>query len=174
MEQSRIARRHRQDGESSSASTWAELRKLADNCAINLGQGFPDFCPVPAAIEAACESLRESVSNNQYAPMGGIDLLKNALAGMYFRDCAIPPSLQISVTSSGTEAIYAAMQSLVNPGDHVLLFEPCFPWYVSAIKLAGGTPVVVELHSPTFSLLDPRTLEDARTAVTTHPKISTS
>ena len=126
---------------------------------MNLGQGFPDFTPIPEALSAAQAAIGENAKCNQYAPMGGIDSLKDALAEMYYPKHGLPSSSQISVTTSGTEAVFAAMQALVNPGDHVLLFEPCFPWYASSIKLAGGIPVSVELQAPLFSLLDPRTQE---------------
>ena len=163
LKMSRIAERH-QDKGSSSAATWARLRALAGECSINLGQGFPDFTPIPSALSAAQAALGEP-SNNQYSPMGGIDSLKSALAGFYFREDGLPPTYQISVTTSGTEAVFASMQALVNPGDRVLLFEPCFPWYASSIKLAGGIPVAVELHAPAFSLVDPRTLESIAAAL---------
>ena len=153
---SRIARRHLEDS-SSSADTWAELRALAGKCHLNLGQGFPDFIALPQALDAAKESIYESVENNQYGPMGGIQPLKEALANMYSRRSHVcVDTTHISITTSGTEAIYCAMQALVNPGDRVLVFEPCFPWYTHSIKQAGGIMTPVELYPPQFSLLDSR------------------
>ena len=76
---SRIARRH-QEKESSAAGTWARLRSLAGDASVNLGQGFPDFTPIPEALSAAQAAIGENAKCNQYAPMGGIDSLKDALA----------------------------------------------------------------------------------------------
>ena len=118
-------------------------------------------------------------ANNQYAPMGGCPSLRTALSTMYGpcasrasrdstnekeaeeeeeeEDTPLDPTDEITVCTSGTEAIYAAMQALVDPGDSVVVFEPSFPWYVPAIKMAGGSPVCIKLHAPSFSLTDPRT-----------------
>jgi len=51
----------------------------------------------------------------------------------------------VVVLSSGTEGLYATLQALVDPGDEVICFQPFFPWYLPAIRLAGGTVKTVTL-----------------------------
>jgi aspartate/methionine/tyrosine aminotransferase len=168
----RIANRFQQTGPSS-AEIWAKLRAFAGQPGIiNLGQGFPDFTALPEAIDHAKKAL-DTVSLNQYASMGGALRLKSALSNFYgqapprnatTKDTTTDdrtffnPNTEITVTTSGTEAVYCTMQAIVNPGDQVIVFEPSFPWYVPAIKLAGGIPICIELQPPHFSLLQEETL----------------
>ena len=178
---SRIADRFQQTGPSS-AETWAKLRALAGQPGIiNLGQGFPDFTAIPNAITHAKHAL-DQVTLNQYAPMGGAMRLKQVLSKYYgptpprhttatatntthydttataTNTTHYDPTTEITVTTSGTEAVYCTMQALINPGDLVIVFEPSFPWYTPAIKLAGGIPLCIELQPPHFSLLHQDTL----------------
>ena len=69
----------------------------------------------------------------------------------------LDPESEICVCTSGTEALYAAMQGLVDPGDVVVLFEPLFPWYEPCLRLAGGTAVCITLQAPDFSILQEKT-----------------
>jgi aspartate/methionine/tyrosine aminotransferase len=61
-------------------------------------------------------------------------------------------TIQVLVTTSATEGLYAIMQAFLDPGDEVICFEPTFPWYVSHARLAGATPVPVRLQPPSFAL----------------------
>ena len=54
------------------------------------------------------------------------------------------------VTSGATAGLYATLTALVQPGDEVLLFEPCYDSYVPVIRLSGGTPVFVSLRYPDY------------------------
>ena len=113
---SRIALRFQQKGPSS-AEVWAKLRSLANQSGIiNLGQGFPDFLPIPDAVVAAKTALDQD-HLNQYAAMGGSIRLKQALSKYYGKspprqprngnlNSSTPfnPTTEITVTTSGTEA----------------------------------------------------------------------
>ena len=113
---SRIALRFQQKGPSS-AEVWAKLRSLANQSGIiNLGQGFPDFLPIPNAVVAAKTALDQD-HLNQYAAMGGSIRLKQALSKYYGKspprqprngnlNSSTPfnPTTEITVTTSGTEA----------------------------------------------------------------------
>jgi N-succinyldiaminopimelate aminotransferase len=72
----------------------------------------------------------------------------------------VDPETEISITSGVTEAIHAAVFSVVNPGDEVIVFEPYYDCYVPTIRLAGGIPVAVTLHAPSFRF-DPQELRAA-------------
>jgi N-succinyldiaminopimelate aminotransferase len=112
--------------------------------AINLGQGFPDFAPpefVLHALRTACESYQ------QYAPLPGMPQLTGVLAEIYSRRLgqtleAIP---NVQITVGATEALYATMQALIDPGDEVVLFEPFYDAYPADITMAGGVPKYVAL-----------------------------
>ena len=56
------------------------------------------------------------------------------------------------VTSGATAGLYATLTTFVQPGDEVLLFEPCYDSYVPVIRLSGGTPVFVSLRYPDYSV----------------------
>ena len=95
----------------------------------------------------------ESVPLSQYSPMRGNERLRKAIVNL--RKTMYGEQIddgQVCVVCSATEGIYATMQAFVNPGDEVVLFEPFFPWYLPAVRMAGGTPVVVELKAPTFEM----------------------
>src|SRR5690242_14742548 len=101
-------------------SIFAEMSRLAvEKKAINLGQGFPDF-DGPQAVKAAAIAAINA-GDNQYAVSNGQPALRRALAGhsQRFYQQTFDPDSEITVTSGATEATFAAIQGLVNPGDEV-------------------------------------------------------
>src|SRR5437868_644162 len=106
------------------------MTRLAnEHGAINLSQGFPDFDGPDFVKEAAIESIRKG--QGQYARMSGTPDLHRALSDKYQRDYGLSYSAdtEITVTSGATEAIFATIQGLCEPGDEVILFEPCYDSY---------------------------------------------
>jgi methionine aminotransferase len=132
-------------------SIFSVMTRLAnEHRAINLSQGFPDFDCDPALVEAVARAMREG--HNQYAPMPGVQALRDAIAAKV-RHCygaAVDPATEVQVTCGATEALYATLTAFVQPGDEVVLFEPCYDSYVPAIRLSGGTPVFVALRYPDY------------------------
>jgi methionine aminotransferase len=129
------------------------MSKLAaDVGAINLSQGFPDFDCDPELVEAVASHMRSG--KNQYAPMQGVLRLREAIAAKYehYHGRRYDPDTDVTVTSGGTEALFAAVAAVVRPGDEAIVFEPCYDSYVPAITLAGGTPVVVSLRYPDYGI----------------------
>jgi N-succinyldiaminopimelate aminotransferase len=118
--------------------------------ALNLGSGTPDM-PVPDSIQAA---VTEAIAggSNQYAPVRGEPVLRSAVAAhaARFYDQEVDPASEITITSGVTEAIHAAILSVIDPGDEVVVFEPFYDCYVPCIRMAGGIPVAVTLHAPSF------------------------
>lgn len=129
------------------------MTKLAnEHGAINLSQGFPDFDVDPELISLVDRHIREG--RNQYAPMPGVLQLRERIAekteemygGRY------DPVTEITVTSGATAALFAAIITVVCPGDEVIVFEPAYDSYIPAITLAGGVPVYCTLRHPDYSI----------------------
>jgi N-succinyldiaminopimelate aminotransferase len=67
-------------------------------------------------------------------------------------DLKVDPATEITVTHGATEAIFASVLGLVNPGDEVILFEPYYDSYVPSVQMAGGTPRFYTLHPPDWAI----------------------
>ncbi len=127
-------------------------RMAAENHAINLSQGFPDFNCNEELLDLVDYYLRKGF--NQYAPMQGIPILRhrisekiNKLYGHKYN-----PENEINITAGATQAIYTAASAVINPGDEVILFEPAYDCYAPAVKINGGIPVYVPLKKSDFSI----------------------
>lgn len=132
--------------------------------AINLGQGFPDLPDPPELIAAAQAALAQR--SNQYPPMRGLAELRGAIAAYYAREQGLAVSAdEVVVTSGATEALAAALFALVEPGDEVILIQPCYDAYQPLIERAGGTARFVNLAPPLWTL-DPGALAAAITPAT--------
>ncbi|MDB5672019.1 MAG: aminotransferase, partial [Alphaproteobacteria bacterium] len=119
--------------------------------AINLGQGFPDFGWPEDVVARAAEALL--AESNQYAPMRGLPVLREAVADHYRRHQGLEiGSEHVTVTSGATEAIAAAISALVSPGDEVLLFQPLYDAYVPLVLRAGGVPRFIRLTPPDWRI----------------------
>ncbi len=134
-------------------SIFAVQTRLAnEHKAINLSQGFPDFDCDPALVEAVARAMREG--HNQYAPMPGVIALREGIAAKVERlyGSEFDPLTEVVVTSGATAGLFATLTTFVQPGDEVVLFEPCYDSYVPVIRLSGGTPVFVSLRYPDYSV----------------------
>ena len=124
----------------------------AENKALNLSQGFPDF--------DGPESLREALAkhvmagNNQYAPMVGILPLREQIADKLSRYYQVEanPDTEITVVPGATEAIYCAIMASINSGDEVIVFDPCYDSYEPSITLAGGKAIHLPLTAGSFGI----------------------
>lgn len=115
--------------------------------AINLGQGFPDFDPDPALPEAVHAAMR--AGHNQYPPMAGIPLLREAIAEkiVALHGATYDPGDEITITAGATQALLTAILAVVHPGDEVIVLTPAYDSYAPAIELAGGVPRFVPLDA---------------------------
>ncbi len=117
----------------------------AENGAVNLGQGFPDFDCDPRLLDEVNNAMRRGM--NQYPPMPGALSLRQAIAdkiaSLYGRH--YDPEHEITVTAGATQAILTAVLCCVHPGDEVILIEPIYDSYLPAVQLAGGKPVFVAM-----------------------------
>jgi N-succinyldiaminopimelate aminotransferase len=151
---------------SSDHTIFATMTALAhETGAINLGQGYPDFDGPPALIEAAVSALR--AGQNQYAPIGGVPALREAVAEHQLRryGLALDPASEIQVTFGATEALASALLALIAPGDEVAMLDPSYDSYGAIVALAGGRAVPIVLEPPDWRL-DAAALGQAITART--------
>jgi methionine aminotransferase len=130
---------------------FSEMTNLAlRHGAINLSQGFPDFDTHAELKDLVDKHIRRG--QNQYAPMQGVGALRERIAekvrDMY--GAGYNPESEITITTGGTEAIYAAITAVVHPGDEVILFEPAYDCYAPIIRLSGGRPVYAKLEFPSY------------------------
>jgi aspartate/methionine/tyrosine aminotransferase len=127
-------------------TVFAKYTRLAkEHSAVNLGQGFPDFPPPQFVLEA----LQAAVTDyQQYAPLPGMPQLNQAVTNKMSKalGVALEPTQNIQITVGATEALFACMQALLNPGDEVILFEPFYDAYPADVIMAGGVPKYVPLQ----------------------------
>jgi len=128
--------------------------------AINLSQGFPDFDP-PKEITDKLSELAH-IGPHQYATTWGSQTIREALARKqkHFSGMDVDPNQEIVVTCGGTEVMMAAMLTVCNPGDKVVVFSPFYENYGADAILSGAEPIYVPLVPPAFSF-NPDVLEDA-------------
>lgn len=128
--------------------------------AVNLSQGFPDFDPPKEILDRFAEIAEEDF--HQYSITWGAQNFREALAKKQerFTGMKIDPNSEIVVTCGSTEAMMAAMMSVTNPGDKVIIFSPFYENYGADTILSGAEPIYVPLNPPEFSF-DPDVLEAA-------------
>ncbi|GKY97631.1 hypothetical protein MPSEU_000721500 [Mayamaea pseudoterrestris] len=147
---SRIGEAIRRLGIDAKPTVWTEFSRIARDKAdiVNLGQGFPDWLPPKFAVDSLVEAVLDSAqSPHQYTRTEGHPNLVKQLASRYQKHLRrdIHPFTQVAVTVGASQALYLSLQTLVEHGDEVILFEPFFDLYQNQVKLAGGTPVYVPL-----------------------------
>ncbi len=128
--------------------------------AVNLSQGFPDFDPPRQILDRLSEVAYSGP--HQYALTWGAVNFREALAEkyMHFSGIDVDPEKEIVVTCGSTEAMMAAMMSIINPGDRVAIFSPFYENYGADTILSGAIPVYIPLVPPDFTF-DINVLEDA-------------
>lgn len=128
--------------------------------AVNLSQGFPDFDPPEVLKEALVKVAQGDI--HQYAVTWGAHNFREALAKKQSKFMGIPidPETQIVVTCGSTEAMMAAMMTVCNPGDKVIVFSPFYENYAADAILSGAQPIYVSLKPPSFNF-DVNELEEA-------------
>lgn len=128
--------------------------------AVNLSQGFPDFEPPEEILARLAQVTKEDF--HQYSTTWGAQNFREALAAKitHFSGIAVNPNEELVVTCGSTEAMMAAMMSVTNPGDKVIVFSPFYENYGADTILSGAEPVYVPLIPPEFRF-DAEVLEDA-------------
>lgn len=128
--------------------------------AINLSQGFPDFDPPKEILNRLEQVAHEDF--NQYAITWGAQNFRDALAKKQskYMNLDLDSNKNIVITCGSTEAMMAAMMSVCDPNNKVIVFSPFYENYGADTILCGADPIYVPLHPPVFNF-DKEELENA-------------
>jgi aminotransferase len=135
---------------------------------ISLSIGEPDFVTPWGIREAGIYSLEQG--HTHYSPNQGYMELREAISEYMLRrySLAYQASTDVLITVGGSEAIDLAVRALVNPGDEVIIIEPCFVSYKATVVLARGVPVIITTNADNqFKLL----AEDLEAAISDKTKL---
>lgn len=163
------------------APVFAELAqrigavKAAGHDVITLGQGTPDQTTPVHILDALKEAINDA-SNLQYPPFRGHDFLKQAVADFYQSEFGvnIDPASEVAILLGSKAGIVALPQTIVNPGEGVIVPDPGYPDYLSGAALAGAYPITLPLLAenaflPDYTLLDTTDVERARMLFLNYP-----
>jgi len=149
MQQSRVTSRLRPFGE----SIFTTMSRLAvQHRAVNLGQGFPDFDGPAFAKDAAKAAI--DAGFGQYSRAFGLPETNAAISRFAARTLGWnpDPDTEVTVTAGCTEAIAAVLLGLLEPGDEIILLDPCYDSYPACVAMAGATAKRVRLEAPDFRI----------------------
>ena len=120
--------------------------------AVNLSQGFPDFEGPENVRRRAAQEILDGP--NQYVPSAGVPELRLAVAEKMkrFYSIDVDPESEVTITAGASEGLAASILGLVEPGDEVILFEPCYDLYAPMVARAGGKGIYVSLEGPENTL----------------------
>lgn len=144
------------------------IRKFFDATAgmtgvISLGVGEPDFVTPWPVRAAAIQSLEDGYTS--YSANAGLPALREEISGYIDSYFCVPyaPESEVIVTVGASEAIDIALRAILNPGEEVLVIEPCFVSYAPLVIMAGGVPVIVAAEAEQQFKIRPEQLERAIT-----------
>jgi methionine transaminase len=132
-------------------SIFAIMSAMAnEHKAINLSQGFPDFDISEELIGLVSKYMKKGY--NQYAPMQGVPVLREAISQKVFDTHAVRynSETEITITAGATEALYAAISAFIRENDEVILFEPAYDSYAPAVMLNGGMLKYASMKFPDY------------------------
>jgi aminotransferase len=136
---------------------------------ISLGIGEPDFVTPSPILQAGIRSLQNGQTS--YTSNSGTYALREAVVQMLQRLYGGPAydvERELLITVGVSEAMYLAMQALLDPGDEVIVPQPCFVSYTASVLLAGGTVVDLPTYASDHFTIRP---EAIRAAITPRTKL---
>ena len=135
---------------------------------ISLGVGEPDFKTPYAIRRAGIDSLEKGYTF--YTANAGLMALREEICTYLHRRFGLQyhPKKEVLVTVGGSEAIDGCIRTLVEPGDEVLIPEPCFVCYDPITRMAGGVPVAIPTKAENAFRL---TADELRAAITPKTKL---
>ena len=155
-----------------------ELNKQGKNI-INLGIGSPDLPPHPDVVKVLQEEAEKS-NTHAYQSYKGSPVLRNAIAAWYARwyGVTINPDTEVLPLIGSKEGIMHICMTYLNEGDEVLIPNPGYPTYSSAVKLAGGKAISYEMKEennwePDFAALEQMDLRKVKLLWVNYPHMPT-
>ncbi|HEX7547543.1 MAG TPA: pyridoxal phosphate-dependent aminotransferase [Candidatus Methylomirabilis sp.] len=113
---------------------------------VKLSSGDPSFPTPEYVVEAAYRAMRDGYTH--YPPVQGVPELREAVAAYQAGISGVPVSAsEVLITGGGTGAISAAMMALLDPGDEVLVLDPCYSLYADVARVVGARVVSAPLTS---------------------------
>lgn len=144
------------------------IRKFFDIAAtmqnvISLGIGEPDFVTPDVVRQAGINSLTRG--ETRYTSNSGVLELRKAITAKWAQLYGVEydPDAETLITVGGSEALYLVLTAILNPGDEVLIPEPCFVSYEAEVIFAGGTPIPIATQVDTLFQVTGAQLEAAVT-----------
>lgn len=134
-------------------SVIRDMTRLAlKHNAINLSQGFPDFDTPAPVKEAAVQAIESGL--NQYTITWGYPPLREKLAELYTARLGwdVHPDKHVTVTCGVSEGIITSVQSILNPGDEIIILEPAHDNFRPSAFIANAVPISVPLEAPDYRL----------------------
>ncbi len=126
---------------------------------VHLEIGEPDFPTPPQVVDAAVKALKSG--KTKYTHSQGIVELRNAIAEYYRDNYKISVSPENIVITGGTSpAMVLVFSALLNPGDGIILTNPCYACYPNIVEFVGGKPIYVEIKEEEEFKLNPRRLSE--------------
>ena len=126
----------------------AQQLEQAGRSIVHMEVGEPDFPTPPLILQAASQML--ACGSVKYTPAAGIPLLRERIAEYYEQHAQLSIAAErIFITPGASGALMLAMAMLVNPGQHVLLPDPCYPCNRNFIHLFDGKPVLIPVDGST-------------------------
>ena len=168
-------------GEYYFSSKLREIEELnkAGHRVINLGIGSPDLPPHPDVIQALYEEATKP-NTHAYQSYKGSLVLREAVAAFYdnWYHVQVNPQSEVLPLIGSKEGIMHICMTYLNEGDEVLIPNPGYPTYTSAVKLAGGIPVYFDLTeannwAPDCDALEQHNLSKVKLMWVNYPQMPT-
>jgi aminotransferase len=139
------------------------LASRLEGC-VSLGQGIPSFPTPPHIVDAVCRAVRDLPESGKYTLGPGMMRLRAAISDVLNREKGVraDPDRELCITVGAMEGLSAAILTVVDRGDEVLLPSPNYASHIEQVLLAEGVPVFVPLKSEDWQL----DVEAMRRAVT--------
>jgi aminotransferase len=129
------------------------LASRVEGC-VSLGQGIPSFPTPPHIVDAVCRTMREEPDSGKYTLGPGMRELRVAVARELSRKTGVgvDPDREVCITVGAMEALSAAILTVVDREDEVILPSPNYASHIEQVLLAEGSPVFVPLHEKDWQL----------------------
>ena len=124
----------------------------AEQNALNLSQGFPDFESDSKLIALVNKAMLSG--KNQYAPMPGLFNLRKEISKKmeFLYGVSYHPETEITVTAGATQAIFTVIAAMIRKDDDVIIFKPAYDSYEPSIRVFGGKVVSYQIDPETFEI----------------------